>query len=53
METRINRCFRTICRDWIQECHLFCDPLKIDVSFFSVSINFVIGILQFFDRSKL
>ncbi|VDN93732.1 unnamed protein product [Brugia pahangi] len=24
----IKRCFRTICKDWIHECHWFCDLAK-------------------------
>ncbi|KAL3986292.1 hypothetical protein ACH3XW_42140 [Acanthocheilonema viteae] len=28
LESMIKRCFRTVCKDWIHECHWFCDIAK-------------------------
>uniref|UniRef100_A0A0M3ILS1 Uncharacterized protein n=1 Tax=Ascaris lumbricoides TaxID=6252 RepID=A0A0M3ILS1_ASCLU len=33
----ISRCFRTICRDWMHECHWFCDSTRTKVSTKDVS----------------
>uniref|UniRef100_A0A915CA97 Uncharacterized protein n=1 Tax=Parascaris univalens TaxID=6257 RepID=A0A915CA97_PARUN len=28
LDNMISRCFRTICKDWMHECHWFCDSTR-------------------------
>ncbi|VDM30426.1 unnamed protein product [Toxocara canis] len=35
----ISRCFRTICKDWMHECHWFCDSTKSKVMLSNCFLN--------------
>ncbi|EFO25187.1 hypothetical protein LOAG_03301 [Loa loa] len=51
LDLMIKRCFRTVCKDWIHECHWFCDLAKgrlLSDSF--IKIRIIIKDYSFVDR---